>query len=105
MDIFCLNPKNQKQVAIQVKTKRGGNQYYIPENVDEYDQPYAFVYINPDHTVEYYVVPSRDVARLSTKQRDKYLREHPHVRREQPRMLSVKSIQEFKDRWDLLGLD
>jgi len=95
VDIFCLNPKNQKQVAIQVKTKRGGNQYYVPENVDEHDQPYVFVYINPNDTVEYYVVPSRDVARLSTMQREKYLREHPHVRREQPRMLSAKNIQEF----------
>ena len=38
VDIFCLNPKNGKQVAIQVKTKRGGKDYYIPEDVDELDR-------------------------------------------------------------------
>lgn len=105
VDIFCLNPKNGKQVAVQVKTIQGGEHYYIPEKVDEFDQPFVFVYIMRDDTVEYYIVPSKDVARLSTEERQQYLRKHPHVRKEQPRMLSVRTVQEFKDRWDLLDLD
>ncbi|MDN5363983.1 MAG: hypothetical protein PWQ91_1044 [Eubacteriales bacterium] len=105
VDIFCLNPKNGKQIAIQVKTKRGGKQYYVPENIDEFDQPYVFVYIHPDDKVDFYIVPSQEVARLSAWEREKYLQDRPHVSREQPRMLSIETIQKFKDRWDLLGLD
>lgn len=105
VDIFCLNPKNGKQVAIQVKTKRGGKEYYIPENIDEFEPPYVFVYVHPDDKVDFYIVPSQEVARLSAWEREKYLQEHPHVSRKQPRMLSIKSIQEFKDRWELLGLE
>lgn len=105
VDIFCLNPKNGKQVAIQVKTKRGGRRYYVPENVDEHDHPYVFVYIYPDDKVDFYIVPSQDVAKLSAWEQGKYLQNHPHASKKQPRMLSIENIQKFKDRWDLLDLD
>ena len=100
VDIFCLNPDDGKQVAIQVKTKRGGNSYYIPENIDGSENPFVFVYIGPDDSVEYYILSAEDVARLSREERDEYLRSRPHVRREQPRMLSLGNMSEFKDRWD-----
>lgn len=111
VDIFCLNPKNGKQVAIQVKAKRGGKQYYVPEDVDQLDQPFVFVYIDSDDNVEYYVIPSKDVAELSAMQRERYLQRRPNVNRKQPRMLGVELLREeelwegYRDRWDLLGLD
>jgi len=105
VDIFCLNPKNGKQAAIQVKTKRGGREYYIPEDVGESNQPYVFVYIHRDDKVDFYVVPSEEVTRLSATEREEFLQKHPHVSREQPRMLSIQAIRAYKDRWDLLGLD
>lgn len=111
VDIFCLNPKNGKQVAIQVKTKRGGKQYYVPENVDQLDQPFVFVYIDSSNNVEYYVITSKDVAALSSEQRERYLQRKPNVKHDQPRMLSVELLREgelwdgFGDRWDILGLD
>jgi|YNPMSStandDraft_1061717.scaffolds.fasta_scaffold30762_2 hypothetical protein len=49
----------------------------------------------------FFVVPSKDVAEISEKIRQDYIRENPHVSREQPRMILVKSLQKFKDRWDL----
>ena len=105
VDIFCLNPKNGKQAAVQVKTKRGGRSYYVPEDIDGSDNPFVFVYIRKDEGVDYYVLPAKDVAQLSQREREDYLRDRPHVSKEQPRMLSVEHMAEFKDRWDLLGLE
>lgn len=105
VDIFCLNPKNGKQVAVQVKTLRGGKSYYIPENVDESKNPFVFVHIHAGDTVEFFVVPAKRVAEISATERSEYLRSRPHVRKDQPRMLSVDHLANFKDRWDLLGLE
>ena len=105
VDIFCLNPRNGKHVAIQVKTKRGRRRYYIPEDIDGSDNPFVFVYIRKDQNIDYYVLGAEDVAQLSWEERDGYLRNRPHVSRDQPRMLSVENVAAFKDRWDLLGLE
>jgi hypothetical protein len=104
VDIFCLNPKNGRQVAIQVKTIRGGRLYYVPESVDNDDNPFVFVYIHDDEKVDYFILPSADVARLSKFERDEYIRIHPLGKPEQPRMISIHSLQEYRDRWDLLNL-
>lgn len=107
VDIFCLNPKNGKQAAVQVKTKRGGHSYYVPEHIDEAGPPFVFVYIaRRNSSVAYYVVPAADVARISAKQREEYVATRPHLRPEdQPRMVSLSNLLPFQDRWDLLGLE
>lgn len=105
VDIFCLNPKNGKQAAIQVKTHRGGGSYYVPEDIDHSDNPFVFVYIHLDDTIEYFIVTAKDVAEISAKERNEYLRTHPHVKRDQPRMVSRSGLAAYKDRWDLLGLE
>lgn len=104
VDIFCLNPANGKRAAIQVKTKRGGRQYYVPEDVGKIEQPFVFVYINGDSQVAYYIVPSLEVARISEEERQEYLRNRPHVKKDQPRMISLQRLKPYEDRWDLLGL-
>ena len=105
VDIFCLNPRNGKQIAIQVKSKRGGNAYYIPESIDIDENPFIFVYIKKDESVVFYVIPAKSVAHLSEKERKDYLKTHPTVKPDQPRMLSVIHMKGYEDRWDLLGLD
>jgi hypothetical protein len=105
VDIFCLNPKNKKQTAIQVKTTRNANAYYIPEHIDGSDNSFVFVLIRPNEIVEFFVMPAKEVAKLSANERNEYLRTHPHAKREQPRMLSVKQLDPFRNRWDLLELD
>ena len=104
VDIFCLNPKNNRQVAVQVKTIRGGQSYWIPETIDRDDNPFVFVHIHEGEIVDFYILPSENVARLSREEKDEYLRTHPLVKPEQPRMLSLRAIIEYKDRWDLLEL-
>ncbi len=104
-DIFAFNPKNNKTISIQVKTKRGGKEYFVPEKIDEMNIPFVFVYINNDNSISYYVVPSTDVAKISHKQREDYTSKNPHVKKEQPRMIHINTIKEYKDRWDLLGLE
>ncbi len=116
VDIFCLNPRSGRQVAIQVKTKRGGTQYYVPESLSPTDPPFVFVYLRPhSHTatarktdeVVYYIVPAAEVARISAEEREAYVSARPHVKPEQPRMVSVQALERggFRDRWDLLGLE
>ncbi len=99
VDIFCLDPATKEQVAIQVKTKRRGREYYIPEK--EQQVPFVFVYIRGED-VEYYVVPGRDVSRLANEERDRYLARHPHVNPKQPLMLSVTNLGDYLNRWELL---
>ncbi|MCC7353576.1 MAG: hypothetical protein IT330_07430 [Anaerolineae bacterium] len=105
VDIFCLNPRNGKQVAIQVKTKRGGTQYFIPESISKVQNPFVFVFIKSAESVEFFIVPSQQVAKLSIAERDGYINTHPHVKKEQLLMLNVKTLAPFKDRWELLGLE
>lgn len=105
VDIFAFNPKNNKTISIQVKAKKGGREYFIPEKIEEMNLPFVFVYVTKDDLIEYYIVPSQDVARISHKVREDYINNNPQVSKKQPRMLAVKDIQEFKDKWNLLGLD
>lgn len=104
VDIFAHNPRNNRQVEIQVKTTRDQDQYFVPEDVNAGDPVFVFVHIN-DNSVQYYVVPAADVGRISANEREEYLQNHHRARAEQPRMISVDRIQEFIDRWDLLNLD
>ncbi len=105
VDIFCLNPRTGKQVSIQVKTKRGGNSYYVPETIEHSDPAFVFVYIGENDHVRYFVIPAKQVAILSEKERTEYVQSHPKSKREQPRMLNVRSMGGFEDRWDLLELE
>jgi len=42
--------------------------------------------------MDFFVVPSKDDAEISEKIRQDYIRENPHVSREQPRTILVKSL-------------
>ena len=105
VDIFCLNPNNGKQVAIQVKTIRSGKQYYIPENIDNSSTPFVFVRIKPNEEVEFFIVPAKEVAQISDKERRDYLRTHPNAKNKQPRMIDLDTLEIFRNGWELLGLD
>lgn len=104
VDIFYLNPQNNKHSAIQVKTIRHGDAYYISEDVDDSEHPFVFVQIKEDDSVEFFVALAKDVVKLSAKERNDYMKKHPNVKRGQPRMIGVKNLGGFKDRWDVLTL-
>ncbi|MBI4212820.1 MAG: hypothetical protein HY534_00765 [Chloroflexi bacterium] len=118
VDVFALNPKTNKQVAVQVKTIRSSlsqakgqpaepqGSYFLPEVVP--DHPFVFVALHPNMAVDFYVVPGEQVRSLSECERQQYLegaRSKGRVPNDvQPRMLNLKAIEVFKDRWDNLGL-
>jgi len=99
VDIFCLNPNTQQQVAVQVKAKRGGHHYYVPEDVELHQVPFVFVLFDRDDKTAFFVLKARDVAEISKRERDEYIKTHPHVRADQPRMISVKSLQPYLEHW------
>lgn len=105
VDIFAFNPKNKKTISIQVKTKKLGKEYFIPETIGDLNIPFIFVYITKDNEVEYYILHSNDVARISQKARKDYIDSKTTLNKKQPLMIAVKDIKEFKDKWELLGLD
>jgi hypothetical protein len=125
VDIFALNPRTNKQVAIQVKATRVSHlgssnpgrpgaypqgAYFVPESVGEHpDRPFVFVAIAPENQVEFFVVPAASVAEISERERQKYLdwarAQGRTVSEIQPRMISREALVSFKDRWELLGLE
>jgi hypothetical protein len=123
VDIFALNPLTNTQVAIQVKTIRikgaavvgdtprpyPPGHYFIPESVDDHhDRPFVFVAISGETDVEYFVMPGALVASISERERQAYFdwakETGRTVAEKQPRMLSLKALQPFRDRWDNLRL-
>lgn len=98
VDIFYVDPATGKNGALQVKTIRGGKKYFVPEKVDSSQTPFVFVRINSDHFAEFWIVSAKKVKTLSAKRREKYLDEHPHAKKKQPRMLSIKDLADFKDK-------
>ena len=107
-DIFVLG-KNGKQIAIQVKTQREQNTanklLHVPEHIENTKNPFIYVWIKKDGNIDCYIIPSKDLAEISKKIREDYITSRPHVKKDQMRMISLKELQSFKDRWDLLGLD
>ncbi len=110
VDIFVLNPKNEKEIAIQVKTKKQEHDsirpaYFVPEKIEKMKNPFIFVYITKEGLIKYHIISAKKLAEISHKERQEYLDNNPHVNRKQMRMIKLDSLKEFEDRWDLLGLD
>ena len=122
VDIFALNPKTGKQVAIQVKTIKVSpgrrapataypqGAYFVPESGHEYpDRPFVFVTITSPDQVDYFIVPGQSVADISERERQQYFEwarsAGRTVSEAQPRMTSLEALSPFKDRWELLGLE
>jgi len=106
VDIFVFNPRNNRNGSVQVKTKLGGKEYFLPENISETDPTFVFVmFATKESLPQFFVVLAKDVANISERERQVWIKAHPNAKREQPRMISINSIQAFKDKWQNLGLD
>ena len=109
VDIFAFNPKNKRNVAIQVKaklTELGGEEYFLPEKINDEDPPFVFVeFTAKDSIPQFFIVPAKHVAEISEWERQSWIKAHPNAKKEQPRMISLHEIREFKDQWQNLGLD
>jgi hypothetical protein len=105
VDIFVFNPKNNLNVSIQVKTKMRGREYFLPENINNTDPVFVFVtFQSREICPEFFIVPANLVAEISEKERQDWITLHPNAKKEQPRMISIADIQQFKDQWQYLGL-
>ena len=106
VDIFALNPLNNRPTAIQVKTTLGSKEYFVPKNISEGDPPFVFVYLDTrNSSPQFFVVPAKLVAEISKREMDLYHETHPNVKPNQPSMISLSGISEFKNHWENLGLD
>jgi hypothetical protein len=106
VDIFAFNPRNDRNGAIQVKTKLGGREYFLPEHISDTDPTFVFVeFATKDSIPEFFIVPAKLVAEISEWERQSWIDTHPNAKKEQPRMISLSGIRKFKDQWQNLGLD
>jgi hypothetical protein len=109
---LASNPNATKSVGIQVKTNQGNRRDWLLTEAAETDTAenlvYVLVRLNGLGVPEYYIVPRTAVA--------KYVREghrawlatpgrggKPH--KDNPMRTFRDPAHEYRDRWDLLGLD
>jgi hypothetical protein len=104
VDIFAFNPKNKKTISIQVKATNSDG-YFIPEKIEEMNIPFVFVYVDKSSSVEYFILSSKDVSKISKKVREDYITSRPNVSKKQPLLLNIRDIRIYKDKWENLGLN
>jgi hypothetical protein len=112
IDILASDPKVSRPVALQVKTNQQGDGIWLLDKEAENQQAdnlfYVFVDLRTDGHHEFYVVPSKEVARITAENHRTWMR--TPGRRGQPH--KDTPMREFKDpegkflaRWDLLNLN
>jgi len=99
VDIFVFNPADQRHATIEVKTIKGGKDYFLPEHISPIAPTFVFVRF-VDGSPEFYVVPAAAAEAMSTEARDHFLANHPGVNPQQPRMISIGAMSEYRDAWD-----
>jgi hypothetical protein len=104
VDVFAFNPKNGKQVTIQVKASTDGA-FNSPKTLSK-NGSLIYVSIKKDKTLEFYIIPADIVIKTRETKMKEYLDKHPTTSKDQPMWLGGEEhFSKFKDRWDLLGLD
>jgi hypothetical protein len=99
-------------VAIQVKTNQQGDRMWLldkqAENLLADDLFYVFVDLRSDGHYEFYVVPSKEVARFSAENHRAWLRT-PGRKGQAHKDTSMREFKDldgrFRARWDLLSLN
>lgn len=112
IDILAANAQAGCSVGIQVKTNRGKNKdWMLDHKAEEYHSKtlfYVFVNLNgADEHPDYHIVPSAVVARYISTTHQEWLAKpgrtgKPH--RDQGIRKFKDSTNEYRNRWDLLGL-
>ncbi len=111
IDILTSNSDATRSVGIQVKTSQGAHPRWMMSKKAEVDIAenlfYVFVWLPPHAPATYYVVPRKVVAKYVSKSHRRWLKK-PGKHGQAHRDTSLRSFRdrenEYKDRWDLLGL-
>ena len=111
VDILVTNEKANRSVAIQVKTSYGNTMNWIlGKRAEDYYADnlfYVFVNLNHGEAPDYFVVPSKVVAKCVRASHKKWLAtpgRKGQKHRDNPMRKFVDDEKKFLNRWDLLGL-
>ena len=112
VDVLCSNADATRSVGIQVKTSFGQDRRWLlnKEAEDYYAENlfYVFVCLNKNQSKpEYFVVPSKHIAKQTKEGHAKWLLtpgKKGRIHKDSKMRIFKDKKEEFKDRWDLLGL-
>lgn len=112
IDILASNKDATKSVGIQVKTTRGKNPSWMMSKKAERkiagNPFYVLVCLTPNSAPSYYVVPRKVVAKYVSKSHKHWMKT-PGRKGQAHRDSSLRKFRDreyqFKDAWNLLGLD
>jgi hypothetical protein len=112
IDILASDVDQTRTVAIQVKARQSGTWQTtrkdwtarVPEVADA--RFWVFVDLHRrDSPPQYFVVPERRIQKIIDRRHQEWLRNHPGQRRASKRQAIRRTdIEEWRDRWDLLGI-
>jgi len=112
IDILASDVDAKRSVGIQVKTSQGSRAEWLLNSKAEDDTAenlfYVFVSLNGDKSPEYYVVPRRVVSKSVRESHAAWLRtpgRGGRRHRDNPNRKFADPAGEYRDRWELLGLD
>jgi hypothetical protein len=110
--ILASNSDATRSVAIQVRTARSVRPAWILKEKAEADLAenlrYVFVCLAPEGSATFYVVPGQVVASYVHESHAEWLKtpgRQGQAHRDTPMRRFKDPTHEYKDRWDLLGLD
>jgi hypothetical protein len=112
VDILASNLDATQSVGIQVKAIQGrGKSWMLNQKIEANEATnlfFVFVRLNHLETPEYYIVPREDVSRFSADNHKLWL-ETPgrkgQKHNDNPMRQFKDAENNYKDRWNLLGLD
>jgi len=122
IDILVYNPENGKAIGLQVKTTK--QQYKRNSSKDGFNivtcrpdelekrldervkNPYVFVHVLDDGTINYYVVGPEEVKRVCKENFERWVREKKpskeSLEKEHVHRVIIKDIEKYKDNWKLI---
>jgi hypothetical protein len=111
VDILVTNEKATRTAAIQVKTKYGkGTAWVLSEKAEKYHAEnlfYVFVSLNYGEPADFYIVPSKVVAKTIKEHNRKWLRT-PGLKGQKHNQTTMRTFRDdekqYRNRYDLLGL-
>lgn len=114
IDILACDMTKSRRISIQVKTRSAGSWHahfgrdaaQCSEDPGE-DSFWIFVDLSSDHP-EYFVTPRwwmrNDIWKVHTDYLARWEREHGHPRESQHHGILAKRIEQWRGRWDILGI-
>lgn len=111
VDILCSNSDATKTVGIQVKTNSGSvRSWMLNKKAEEYfagNLFYVFVNLNNNEIPDFFIVPSKIVAKYTKDSHIKWLKtpgKKGRKHKDNPIRKFSDPSEKYLNRWDLLGL-